>query len=999
VQLGHKVASDFFLPGIIKGAVATCAATFIDTASQFVFGFPQRHKDELIANTLVVLQEFRSAGHPVSVLQSDSEVIFKSAAMKALLDKQGVRGQYAAPDRHEQVGAGERIHRLIKERIITLFVAAPHVPLSLWHYAYVKVVQCLNRTPRALAGKTPFELFYGIKPSMDDVGLPFGQPLHIFIPKERRSEVLSAKSVEAAYLGITRGSKDCIDCYNFNTKRVVSTRDFVLVSKIARAPTLMEIPSSQAGQPAIPVVGQDELESTVVSVPPLPETVPVIDARIPINIPSAPTLTEAPSIQAGQPAAPVVSQLGAESTIVLPSPPPVTKPLTDAMTPSILAEDTARAVGYSEPSGTPAIPVENPVTLAAAEPAQGLSTSVSTSGASGDLVETSTVTQQNVVGTNTPQINGAGGEERGSMAVSPAPAPRYCTRSQVHKIRGTLTTILPLIINNVFCVRLSVWNICPGVSIREARASTRWPQWKTAMEAEMQQLLDRQVFKVVERLPKGTKPLRTHFVLDEKVDATGKFEKLKARLVVDGNRQSVLTFDLVASPTARTTSIKLLAALAAKLGLQLQAYDVAGAYLHVPIQETKSMANAPEIYITLPDGKYAKLNRFLYGMKQSGLEWYFHHRTCLESLGYVVSAAEPCMFIWRSSNDHGSPIADGEDFHIVVTWVDDDLGMASNSAVEDRYYKHMRKRYGEVKRKTGSFTFVGVFIEHLDTGAIRFSQPNYYRTLSEAAELPMKGRPISTPTSFMIPDLDDDNSAADRTEYLRILGSLSYLVGMTRCDGAYLVSVASTKAVNPTKRDLRILKRGVRYFLGTPDYGITFSPDGPISLVCFVDASYACHDDAKSQTGYSFCLGPTDPVFYARSAKQKITALSSTEAEYIALCEATREVVHLRQLLTDIGFPQEHPTPVFKDNSACIQFTQGFRNHRNTKHISVRYHFSKDKVEDGTISMVKISTEDQRADYLTKAVNAELLERSRALDLNTNPAREGVGLSKRIRTK
>ena len=936
VRLESKVATDFFIPGLINGATHTCASTFVDSQTQLLMGFPQRTKDEIFVNVATVIREFRRSGRAIEVLQSDSEPIFKSEALRVLLAENDVKAQFAAPYRHEQVGAGEQVHRTIKERIICMFAAAPHMPLTLWHYAYVKAIQCLNRTPRyGREGQSPFELFYGKKPDFAEVGLPFGQLIHIVLPRERRGP-LDPRTVVAAYVGLTTGSKDCIDAFVFSTRRVIATRDFILVTD--PEPYLR---TTEHFFPQLPV---DQLNSSTDT------TIIERDGQSPAALSS----TETPRVSLSTAATNVGRDV--QPHVTLETPASLETPVT------MVTVDSAH--GFAAANGASGVPETSAITAPLVSSAV---TDVVTSGTEEDSVE-----------------------ERGEVIPTPVtatvpdvvstPPPRY-------NLRGLRMYIMQLLLCNLipslYCI--------VGITMKEARRSERWPAWQQAMTAEMKQMEDRDVFQILPTLPRGAKALRTHFVLDEKFDAAGNFEKLKARLVADGNHQNKETFEQVASPTARITSVKLLAAIAAKLGLALHGYDVPGAYLHVNISSSRSMRESPTIYLTLPDGRTAKLNKFLYGMKQSGLEWYHHHRSQLEALGYVASQVEPCMFVWRSTNDHGKPFKKGESFHIIVTWVDDDLGMASDAQVEQRYYKHMCSAYGDVKRKCNDFSFVGFYIQHLQDGSIRLSQPSYYKDLAEVAGIPDSGRIVSTPMSHQIVDQEDDMEPANQSEYLRILGSLNYLVGMTRCDGAFLVSIASTKVSSPTKRDLRILKRGIRYFINTSDYGITFRADGPINLVCYVDASYTNHQDAKSQTGYLFALGEMDPAFYAKSSKQKLTALSSTEAEYIALCEATKEVCFFRQLLTDMGFPSDSPTPVYEDNSACIQFTKGFMNHKNTKHISVRFHFSKDKVEDGTITMMKIGTDHQRADYLTKSLNSESTLYFRDLDLSHDitHAREG----------
>jgi len=166
---------------------------------------------------------------------------------------------------------------------------------------------------------------------------------------------------------------------------------------------------------------------------------------------------------------------------------------------------------------------------------------------------------------------------------------------------------------------------------------------------------------------------------------------------------------------------------------------------------------------------------------------------------------------------------------------------------------------------------------------------------------------------------------------------------------------------------MALLQRILRYLASTPEVGLTFSP-GPITLYCSVDASHNCYQDGKGHYGYSFSLGPHDGAFFACSKKLKLVTLSSTESEYVALCEATRDTIWLRRLLSDLGFPQAEPTVVYQDNKSTIDFVAGHRNHKSTKHINPKFHFTGEAVDNGEIRLVHMSTVDMVADVLTKAL-------------------------------
>jgi hypothetical protein len=167
-----------------------------------------------------------------------------------------------------------------------------------------------------------------------------------------------------------------------------------------------------------------------------------------------------------------------------------------------------------------------------------------------------------------------------------------------------------------------------------------------------------------------------------------------------------------------------------------------------------------------------------------------------------------------------------------------------------------------------------------------------------------------------------------------------------------------------------MVKRILLYVYSTMDDGIVFQP-GPVELVCFVDASHNCYDDGRGHYGYSISLGKHDGAFYVKSQKMKLNTLSSTESEYVALCAAVCEIKWLRRLLDELGFFQSKPTVIFEDNKSCIEFVNGNMNHKTSKHINPKFHFSREAVQMGDIKLEYCPTKEMVADILTKPLSGD----------------------------
>jgi hypothetical protein len=138
-----------------------------------------------------------------------------------------------------------------------------------------------------------------------------------------------------------------------------------------------------------------------------------------------------------------------------------------------------------------------------------------------------------------------------------------------------------------------------------------------------------------------------------------------------------------------------------------------------------------------------------------------------------------------------------------------------------------------------------------------------------------------------------------------------------------------------------------------------------VLLVGYVDAAFAdCKVGRKSTGGFLFCINSA-PITW-QSKRQSVVTTSSTEAEYVAACEATKEAIWLRQLLEDMGFAQESATVLYEDNHSTIAQTENPLHHKRTKHIDVSYHFTREMVKEKVVVLKWISTDDQPADMLTK---------------------------------
>ncbi|GJU00788.1 copia protein [Tanacetum coccineum] len=189
----------------------------------------------------------------------------------------------------------------------------------------------------------------------------------------------------------------------------------------------------------------------------------------------------------------------------------------------------------------------------------------------------------------------------------------------------------------------------------------------------------------------------------------------------------------------------------------------------------------------------------------------------------------------------------------------------------------------------------------------------------------------------------------------------------------YSLKQASTDPkASPTKKHLEALKRVFRYLRGTINWGLWYPKDTAMALTAYADADHAgCQDTRRSTSGSAQFLG--DKLVSWSSKKQKSTAISTTEAEYIAMSGCCAQILWMRSQLTDYGFVF-NKIPLYCDNRSAIALCCNNVQHSRSKHIDIRHHFIREQVEKGVVELYFVTTDYQLADIFTKALPRERFE-------------------------
>nr|GEY42946.1 Gag-Pol polyprotein [Tanacetum cinerariifolium] len=228
---------------------------------------------------------------------------------------------------------------------------------------------------------------------------------------------------------------------------------------------------------------------------------------------------------------------------------------------------------------------------------------------------------------------------------------------------------------------------------------------------------------------------------------------------------------------------------------------------------------------------------------------------------------------------------------------------------------------------------------------------------------------VGTPMATKHQDADLSGTLVDQTKYRSMVGALMYLTA-SRPDIMHATCYCALYQAKPTEKHLTTVKWIFRYHKDTIHMGLWYPKDTSFELTTFSYSNHAgCLDSRKSTSGGIQFLGG-DKLGSWSSKKPDCTSMSSAEAEYVSLSYCCAQVLWMRTQLTDYGF-HFNKTPMYCDSKAATAISCNPVQHSRTKHIDVRYHIIKEKVEKGIIELFFVRTEYQLADQFTKALPEE----------------------------
>lgn len=497
---------------------------------------------------------------------------------------------------------------------------------------------------------------------------------------------------------------------------------------------------------------------------------------------------------------------------------------------------------------------------------------------------------------------------------------------------------------------------------KEAIECDESKRWNDAIEAEFNAHKRNNTWTAVPRKP-DMKVISTKWVFAKKRNEHGEVTRWKARLVALGFLQmyGVDFFETYAA-VANMNSIRILLSVCCAIGYVIEQLDVDTAYLNAELEE--------EVYIEIPQGLYVdskyvlKLNKALYGLKQAGNAWNKTIHKLIIDLGFKSCAGDMCIYVKQL----------GAEFVYVCLYVDDMIVAARKSdtvrdvksAISSRF---RIKDLGAVKHLLGmeiaydmsSREMTITQTQYINTITERFNQANARDTMNPCD-------PSVKLSKANCPKDDEEKERMSKKPYRSLVGCLMYVAQCTRPDVAYAVTHLSRFMENPGQEHWLAAIKILRYLKTTSDYGINYKSSTQANApIAYCDADWGNNlDDRRSVSGVAIVMNG-GPIVY-KSKYQNTVALSSAEAEYLALSVCAQEIVWVRVMLQDLGFKPEGATQVWEDNQGSIALAQNTGYHARTKHVDIRHHFIREKVANHEIKLDYIATEHQLADAFIKSL-------------------------------
>ncbi|GMF61722.1 unnamed protein product [Phytophthora fragariaefolia] len=494
---------------------------------------------------------------------------------------------------------------------------------------------------------------------------------------------------------------------------------------------------------------------------------------------------------------------------------------------------------------------------------------------------------------------------------------------------STLLLTIGLEGGTAFTILLNTTNINTPATVAEAIKSPHWHKWTRAMQEELKAIAGNATWEIVET-PRDGNLISAKWVFKIKFDSRGELERFKARLVAS-------------TKTALWHAI-------------IRQGDVPNAYLRADLERPIYM-RAP-IGLSVPKGKCLRLQKSLYGLKQSGKLWSDTMHKFLLEIGFARSKLDPCLYFRRS-----------DDKLTVLGLYGDDIVVVSQRESDSDWVMQKLADQFEIKDMGPAKKCLGINIDQTETGICLHQTANIDSLLMK---LGMENcRPVTTPMESTRGLHSEDAEPFLDTDTMReTIGSLLWLGTCTRPDITLAVNYLARFVSAPTTTQWTGVKRVLRYLRGSRDWKFGFArPQAPrtqVNVAIFSETDWAGDKDAKSTSGGLLTMDNMLISWYT-----------------------VQDCLWVKQLINELGLHNKDDAVILHiDNQSAIKNMENDVTTARMKHINIKFHFIRDAIRKEGIQIRYCPTTEMKADILTKPLGGILHSRNVAIPKLITPDTE-----------
>ena len=408
----------------------------------------------------------------------------------------------------------------------------------------------------------------------------------------------------------------------------------------------------------------------------------------------------------------------------------------------------------------------------------------------------------------------------------------------------------------------------------------------------------------------------------------------------------------VFAPVSKHATMRLVLSEVAARDLELIQADVATAFLNGELEEETWMDQPPGFITGGPNTK-CKLHKAIYGLKQAPRAWHAKLKTVLREYGLTVTDADPGLYYKASE---GATLA-------VLVYVDDLLFAGSKTEVQGILQR--LKEVFDIHDLGDAVYFLGMEITRdrvkktLALGQKKYTSDILKRFKMEDSRPKYVPVPAGTKMTKTGKPLD-----TSKYQYAEAVGALMYLAVCTRPDISQAVGMLARYMAAPTDEHWSILKGVFQYVNQSKNLALVYGPKG--GLETYSDSDFAGDVDTRRSTA-GMAMKNKGALIIWSSKLMNTVALSTTEAEYMALTLASKDALWIRKFQALFGLTKG-PTVIYGDNQGSLKLAKNPIEGQRSKHIDVQYHAIRQRVTIGQIELQYCPTEKMTADLLTKAL-------------------------------